>query len=313
MGEWVMNTVEYILEVVNRRLVQHGFPEVEVRTGVLPPQTDRSTLFVCSGMQPLRDRFLRPDGGKLSTLQTCVRTVDLEEVGDGRHLSSFGMLGSFHFGGGDYSDSCRMWSEILSDLGIRVDEVHVHPTQSEHRRLWETLGHTVVDDPECVWDDGQGLGGYCCEVYVGGLELGNLVHTLGHSVDVGFGLERLVQVVEGKSRVDETSLFRQDCHPVVRDHERTVNILLEQGVGPGNRGREYVCRRLVRRILPLLPEGTGGEVVERERRLQSVCVQTLRRAFRRYRDRDDEFFRSTFGVTPEDVSLVREEVRCPTT
>ena len=74
---------------------------------------------------------------------------------------------------------------------------------------------TVVDDPECIWSDGL-IGGYCCEMYVKDLEIGNLVHTLGHSVDVGFGLERLVQVLEGKTRVHETSLFRQELPPLAR-------------------------------------------------------------------------------------------------
>jgi hypothetical protein len=198
-------------------------------------------------MQRVRQRFHQPDGGKYGSLQSCVRTNDLDLVGDGTHLSSFQMLGNFSFGGDDYEQSVELWHSLLRDLNVPVDEVHCYPERLDHRRLWVRRGYHVVPDEQCQWSAGT-IGGHCCELYNRGLELGNLVNPLGHSTDVGFGWERLVQVIEGKERVDQTSLFRPGCHPVVSDHERTLEVLQLNGIQPGNKGREYVCRRLVRRL-----------------------------------------------------------------
>jgi len=76
--------------------------------------------------------------------------------------------------------------------------------------------------------------------------------------------------MEGKSRVDETSLFNQDWHPIVRDHVRSVTHLLEQQIIPGNKGRNNVCKDLIRRMIPHLTEPLQPEIeywVEREREM----------------------------------------------
>src|SRR5262249_44745972 len=144
--------------------------------------------------------------------------------------------------------SCEMWTRILCDLEVEVDPIHVHPDRTDHLDVWRELGHEVVDDPECIWSDGQ-IGGHCCEVYVRGVEIGNLVNPLGHSTDVGFGWERLLMVLENRNRVDETSLFDQRLDPVTRDHVRTLSLFHQNGIRPGGKGRNSVCRRLLRRVL----------------------------------------------------------------
>jgi alanyl-tRNA synthetase len=240
-------------------------------------------------------------------LQSCIRTDDLNLVGDGSHLTYFEMVGNFSFGGDDYKISIELWDSLLRDLQVPVTSVHVHPSRSDHRRLWENRGYSVVLDESCVWSDGQ-IGGHCCEVFCGDLEIGNLVNPLEHSTDVGFGWERLHQVVEGKSRVDQTSLFDQRLHPVVSDHCRTLSVLRANGVTPGNKGRNYVCRRILRRILPLL---IGKEVFEfddwlhRERELREKNLQQGRRLWRRHWNQPPEFWWETFGILPEQLELLR--------
>jgi alanyl-tRNA synthetase len=267
---------------------------------------DPSTLFVCSGMQRVRQRFHQPDGGKYGSLQSCVRTNDLDLVGDGTHLSSFQMLGNFSFGGDDYEQSVELWHSLLRDLNVPVDEVHCYPERLDHRRLWVRRGYHVVPDEQCQWSAGT-IGGHCCELYNRGLELGNLVNPLGHSTDVGFGWERLVQVIEGKERVDQTSLFRPGCHPVVSDHERTLEVLQLNGIQPGNKGREYVCRRLVRRLLRYSSETelfSFGDWVEQERRLRQRCLEQGRRSWRRHRNQPPLWWWETFGILPEELHLL---------
>jgi hypothetical protein len=61
-------------------------------------------------------------------------------------------------------------------------------------------GFPVRHDSGCVWTDGN-IGGFRSELFTpDGAEVGNPVNPLGHSVDVGFGNERILQVMEGKSR-----------------------------------------------------------------------------------------------------------------
>jgi alanyl-tRNA synthetase len=257
-------------------------------------------------MQPLKPRFQTPDGTSHGNVQYCVRTNDIDEVGDGTHLTFFQMVGSFGFGTNDYQRHCDMWTSIMRDLDIPVSHVNVHP-ESHFERHWERY-YPLRHDPDCVWSDGN-VGGYCSELFTPeGLEVGNLVNPLGHSIDVGFGYERMLQIVEGKNRVDETSLFRQDLDPVSRDHFRTLNVFREQDIVPGNKGRNYVCRRLIRRFMRLNPQGVECSFsvwMDGERRRMDTSIREGRRYFKRNGDKPDVFWWDTFGILPEEVYLLK--------
>ena len=265
---------------------------------------DDTTLFVCSGMQRVREKFLTPDGTKHGSLQSCIRTNDLDLVGDGSHLTFFLMLGNFSFGG-DYVESVELWHTILMDFGISVDSVHCHPTRLDHQLLWKKRGYVVQNDVECEWSDGN-IGGHCCEIYSQGLEIGNLVNTLNHSVDVGFGWERLVQITEGVSRVDQSSLFGK-LHPIVTDHSRTVETLWRHGITPGSKHRNYVCRRLIRRMLPHL----NGEQfvfqnwIESEQKLLSRRLLEAKRLWKRHSDKSPDWWWDTCGILPEEINSLK--------
>src|SRR5262249_30186676 len=184
------------------------------------------------------------------------------------------MLGNFSFKGPDYRVSCELWTHLLRDLKVPTEPIHVHPDRDDHKAIWKQLGHDVVDDPNCGWSDGQ-IGGHCCEGYSRGVEIGNLVNPLGHSTDVGFGFERLLAVLENKSRVDETSLFDQRLDPVTRDHVRTLGLFYRNGVRPGGKGRGSVCRRLLRRVLDAtFDPPPWGEWVEAERKVRDQSLRT---------------------------------------
>jgi alanyl-tRNA synthetase len=250
-------------------------------------------------MQRFKSRFSCPDGSRLSTLQSCVRTNDLDLVGDGTHLTYFEMLGNFSFGNNDYQESVKLWEGIVRDLNLPITSVHVHPDREDHWMMWQDL-YDVVPDESCVWSDGD-IGGHCCELYCGDLEVGNLVNTLGHSTDVGFGFERICQVVEGKSKVHETSLFRQDVDPVTSDHIRCVESLLSNGIMPGIKSRSFICRRLIRRILDTVPKGLPfDDVIESERKIRDGRIKECRRLLRKHSDKSDEWWWSTLGVLPEE-------------
>ncbi|MEM6689849.1 MAG: alanine--tRNA ligase-related protein [Planctomycetota bacterium] len=289
---------------MHRRFEEFGFPLITDRNVI--PRNDDTTLFVCSGMQQVKRRFHDSDGGRHGSLQSCIRTDDLELIGDGSHLTYFEMLGNFSFGGGDYEESIELWHSILTDLQITETCVRVHPSQSYHRRIWTRLGYEVLEDEQCVWSDGT-IGGYCCEVFVGDLEIGNLVNTLGHSTDVGFGWERLVLVMEGKDSVFETSIFDPNLDPIVSDHSRTISMMIENGIEPGSRGRNYVCRRLLRRILHFMDGSecfSFDDQLQEERQLRDRSISQGRRFWRRHKNRPSQFWWETFGIMPEELRLL---------
>ena len=137
----------------------------------------------------------------------------------------------------------------------------------------------------------------------------HLVNPLGHSTDVGFGFERLMQVIEGRSRVDESSLFDQGLHPVVRDHLRTLQVLLEHGILPGPKGRNYVCRRICRRLIRHSPDLSGHPEVRgligHESKLMEGQQRLGRRMWRRQKDQPPEWWWNTVGLLPEDLEQLR--------
>ena len=95
----------------------------------LIPENDPSVLFTTAGMQPLVPYLLgekHPEGTRLTDYQKCVRTVDIEDVGDNRHLTYFEMLGNWSLG--DYfKKEAIEWSfEFLTKhLNIPVDKLSV--------------------------------------------------------------------------------------------------------------------------------------------------------------------------------------------
>lgn len=287
---------------MSRHFESFGFPLV-VDQQIVPD--DDTTLFVCSGMQRVKNKFVNPDNTKHGSLQSCIRTNDLELVGDGTHLTYFEMLGNFSFGSNDYELSVELWHSLMLNLGIKVDSVHVHPN-SNHHELWRKRGHTIVDDPDCQWSDGS-IGGFCCEMYSRGVEIGNLVNTLGHSTDVGFGWERLHMIMEGVERVDQTSLFGH-YHPIVSDHVRSLEVMWRNGIIPGCKGRNFVCQRLLRRIIPLL-DGTEKFVFDEwlgeQKRKRDVTLLRAQKMWRRHKDKPPQWWFETTGLIKEELDFIK--------
>ena len=95
----------------------------------LIPENDPSVLFTTAGMQPLVPYLLgekHPSGRRLTDYQKCVRTNDIEEVGDNRHLTYFEMLGNWSLGDYFKEESIQMSFDFLTkELQIPVEKLSV--------------------------------------------------------------------------------------------------------------------------------------------------------------------------------------------
>ncbi len=95
----------------------------------LIPENDPSVLFTTAGMQPLVPYLLgekHPAGTRLTDYQKCVRTNDIEEVGDNRHLTYFEMLGNWSLGDYFKEESIQMSYDFLTkELNIPVEKLSV--------------------------------------------------------------------------------------------------------------------------------------------------------------------------------------------
>lgn len=118
----------------------------------LIPENDPSVLFTTAGMQPLVPYLLgekHPEGTRLTDYQKCVRTVDIDEVGDNRHLTYFEMLGNWSLGDYFKEESIKMSFDFLTkELGIPLEKLSVTvfagdedaPRDEESARIWKEAG-----------------------------------------------------------------------------------------------------------------------------------------------------------------------------
>ena len=219
-------------------------------SSLLPPPGD-PVLFTSAGMHPLTPYLAggepHPLGRRLTGIQRCLRTTDLEEVGDSRHLTVFQMLGSWSLGDYGGPQSQRFGVELLIDhFGLKPELLYATAFGGDDQvgpdttaqQTWSELGLPVelLGPEDNWWSNGPtGPCGPDSEIFVwtgtgppvgtpgtepGWVELWNHVTMRYHrhpdgslsplpqpSVDTGMGLERLLMVSQGVSSVFETDLF----------------------------------------------------------------------------------------------------------
>jgi alanyl-tRNA synthetase len=285
---------------------------------------DPNLLLVNAGMVPFKPYFLgevAPPYKRATSVQKCVRTLDIDEVGKTtRHASFFQMCGNFSFGDyfkeGAIALAWELLTRPISDGGYGFPEerlwVTVYLDDDEAADIW----HKKIGIPreriqrrdmaDNFWSMGvPGPCGPCSEIYYdrgpaygveGGpvadenryMEVWNLVFMqnergagggkdgfpiLGElpakSIDTGLGLERTAALLQGVENIYEIDTTMQILTKasllagvsygksqntdislrVVADHARTSAMLIGDGVTPGNEGRGYVLRRMMRRTI----------------------------------------------------------------
>ncbi|MET8181894.1 alanine--tRNA ligase [Streptomyces sp. NPDC005336] len=285
---------------------------------------DPTLLLVPAGMVPFKPYFLgevKPPFDRAVSVQKCVRTPDIEEVGKTtRHGTFFQMCGNFSFGDYFKEGAIRYAWELLTSSveegGYGLDPerlwITVYEQDEEAERIWREVIGVPAERIQRLgmgpnyWSMGvPGPCGPCSEInYDRGPEFGeeggpavnderyveiwNLVFMqyergsgegkedfpiLGElpskNIDTGLGLERLAMILQGVRNMYETDTLRVvmdkateltgvaygAAHDsdvalrVVADHMRTSVMLIGDGVTPGNEGRGYVLRRIMRRAI----------------------------------------------------------------
>ena len=250
---------------------------------------DQTVLFTTAGMQQFKSYYTNPEKApakNVASIQKCLRTSDIDEVGDESHLTFFEMMGNFSFGGYGKREAIQYAHEFITkELGLKINYVSVFggegdiPADKESESIWKSVDPNLevkrAGKEDNFWGP-TGLEGPCgptTEIYANGVEVWNIVFNeyycyadksykkLEHlGVDTGMGLERLSAVVNGKDSVFETELFKPliDLTPpeldtrirrIIVDHSRAIAFLISDGVWPSNKEQGYVLRRLMRRII----------------------------------------------------------------
>jgi len=129
---------------------------VVIKPASLVLQNDATTLFTSSGMQPLVPYLLgesHPKGSLLCDIQPCIRTQDIEEVGDNRHTTFFEMLGNWSLGKYFKEEQLAWkWEFLTKHLNLPTEKLYVTvfeggmavPKDEESARIWKSLG--VLED-----------------------------------------------------------------------------------------------------------------------------------------------------------------------
>ena len=124
----------------------------EIRSAPLVPENDPTVLFTTAGMHPLVPFLLgekHPAGNRLVNVQKCLRTGDIDEVGDTTHLTFFEMLGNWSLGDYFKEEAITMSFDFLTkEMGIEIDKLWVScfagdadaPRDDEAAEIWRDLG-----------------------------------------------------------------------------------------------------------------------------------------------------------------------------
>jgi alanyl-tRNA synthetase len=253
---------------------------------------DETTLFCPAGMQQFKEEFKDKNVADitLANIQSCLRLVDLDNIGDETHFLCFDMVGLFSFRGLTVKQAIDFWMEFLSiKLNLKPDYVTIHPDKSDWSAHYNGYDVEIRGDKECVWSDGE-LEGYCTEFYYKGVEIGNIVNICGDCIDVGFGLKRLTMTAND----EPTSLTDVDR---LQD---AIQKILNEGFILGNKQHGYVLRRLMRLLYK--KGGTMNNVYfQQEVERQEQILQKYSKLKERYKDKPKEWWFDTHGI---DLDLV---------
>lgn len=201
----------------------------EIENSSLIPKGDPTVLFTTAGMHPLVPYLLgqpHPQGKRLVNVQRCIRTDDIDEVGDESHHTFFEMLGNWSLGDYWKKEAIEMSLEFLTkELKIPKEKISVTcfvgdkdaKKDEESAEIWRSLGMKNIKflGKKDNWWGPAGKTGPCgpdTEIFVNGFEIGNNVlmqyskddkgnflPAKQKNIDFGGGVERTLSIINGIS------------------------------------------------------------------------------------------------------------------
>jgi len=211
---------------------------------------DPNLLLVNAGMVPFKPYFLgevTPPFKRATSVQKCVRTLDIDEVGKTtRHASFFQMCGNFSFGDyfkeGAIALAWDLLTRPIADGGYGFPE----------SKLWVTVFH---NDDEAVQIWNKKIGIPLERIQRRGMEdnFWSMGVPLLQGVENIYEIDTTAQILKRASELTGVKYGKNEKSDValrvVADHARTSAMLIGDGVTPGNEGRGYVLRRMMRRTI----------------------------------------------------------------
>jgi alanyl-tRNA synthetase len=210
----------------------------EIKNSSLIPENDPTVLFTTAGMHPLVPYLLgQPHalGKRLCNVQRCIRTGDIEEVGDPFHHTFFEMLGNWSLGDYFKKESINFSFEFLTkELKIPKEKISVTcfkgdkdcPKDEESAKIWESLNIKNIKflPKEDNWWGPAGKTGPCgpdTEIFIDGIEIwnnvfmqynknenGNYIPLTQKNVDTGMGVERVISIINNTGDNYLTDCFK---------------------------------------------------------------------------------------------------------
>lgn len=352
------------------------------------PENDPTVLFTTAGMHPLVPYLLgepHPQGKRLTDYQKCIRTGDIDSVGDDSHLTFFEMLGNWSLGDYFKEESIKLsYNFLKEELNLDMDRISVTVFEGEENiprdeaaadawikvgiskekiyycgreyNWWGPAGETgpCGPDTEIFYDTGKEKCSENCDPTCNCgkyLEIWNNVFMQYNktkdgkyellpspNVDTGFGLERVISLLQGKKSVYDTELFieiiekikelagnfNETSSRIIADHLRASMFIIADGVRPSNVEQGYVLRRLLRRAIrhmrkiELTPDNIAilintfvnilkemyPEIVENQETIVSVIVEEKNKFMKTLENGEKELLKNVNKAKAEGKSIL---------
>ncbi len=217
----------------------------EIPNASLIPENDSTVLFTTAGMHPLIPYLLgqkHPLGKRLVNVQKCIRTTDIEEVGDATHHTFFEMLGNWSLGDYFKQEAIEMSLEFFTkELKIPKEQISVTcfkgdshiPKDTESEKIWKSLGINKIKSlgKKDNWWGPAGETGPCgpdTEMFINKIEIwndvfmeynkdskGKYTKLKQQNVDTGMGVERTLAILQKKNDNYLTEIWQ----PIIQEIE----------------------------------------------------------------------------------------------
>ena len=251
-------------------------------------------------MQQFKEKFKNQNyQNTFVNVQRCFRTKDLDEVGDDTHLLMFDMIGLFSFRQWTVPKTINFFIEFLTKLGLSPETVTVHPDKIDTwSKFYKDYSLKIETDTDCIWSDGE-IGGYSTEFYINGIEIGNIVNTLGTCIDVGFGLERILLVSNSMKLLPKLKILEDTCLE-----------LIDNKIKIGDYKESYILKKLI-----VLSIKNGSKIQhpffndQRDKMIVNYRNYLRTKVKPKFKDKDSSYWKNTFGIDEDNLEFYESLIK----